>query len=123
MSEPTDKEQKPWLFKPGQSGNPSGRPKGAKNQLREDFIKALQQDFEANGPETIAEVRATQPAQYLKVIASILPKEIEVTTNKLDELSDDELIAGIAALQRLVTPEVASGAAAQAGEDLPPAVH
>lgn len=25
----TDKKQKPWLFKPGQSGNPDGRPPGS----------------------------------------------------------------------------------------------
>ena len=30
-TEKTDKKQKPWLFKKGQSGNPDGRPKGSKS--------------------------------------------------------------------------------------------
>jgi len=30
-SEKTDKEQKPWLYKKGESGNPEGRPKGSLN--------------------------------------------------------------------------------------------
>lgn len=31
VSDTSDKKQKPWLFKKGQSGNPEGRPKGSKS--------------------------------------------------------------------------------------------
>jgi hypothetical protein len=34
--------QKPWLWKPGQSGNPAGRPKGAKNFATQ-FRKAVKE--------------------------------------------------------------------------------
>jgi hypothetical protein len=33
LTENTDKIQKPWLFQKGQSGNPAGKPPGAKNKF------------------------------------------------------------------------------------------
>src|SRR5262245_33082869 len=40
------KQLTPW--KPGQSGNPAGRPKGSRNRLSEDFIRAFAEDFEVH---------------------------------------------------------------------------
>lgn len=64
-------------FKPG---NP-GRPKGSRNKLGEAFLEAVLADFEKHGVAVIERVRLEKPEQYLKVIASILPKEVhaEVT--------------------------------------------
>lgn len=48
-SENTDNYQnKPWLFKKGESGNPNGRPKGALN-FSTKFYKALEKFAEQNG--------------------------------------------------------------------------
>ena len=66
-------------FKPGQSGNPAGRPKGARHKLGEAFLLALQESFVTGGKEAIAEVMENKPNQYLKVVASILPKELELS--------------------------------------------
>lgn len=75
-------------FKPGQSGNPAGRPRGARQKLAENFLKELADDFEKHGASAIVEVRETKPDQYLKVIASILPREIEVGENMASALKE-----------------------------------
>ena len=58
-------------WKPGQSGNPAGRPKSARSKLSEDFFKALHEDFEQNGVAAIQIMRAERPQDYAKMIASL----------------------------------------------------
>lgn len=91
-------------FQPGQSGNPAGRRKGSRNKLGEQFIEALQQDFEANGVAAIAKVRDEKPDQYLKVIASLMPKDVNLNVNNMDELTDDQLVERIRKLDSVIRP-------------------
>ena len=73
-------------WQPGESGNPKGRPKGARQKLSEKFLSAMQDDFEVHGHEVIAKARAADPVAYLKVIASLLPKDFEIKPGQ--ELKD-----------------------------------
>ena len=80
----------PW--RPGQSGNLAGRPKGSRNRLSEDFIAALTADFIEHGCEVIEKVRVNQPMAYLKLIASVIPKDvIHSVDENFDDLSDEDL--------------------------------
>jgi hypothetical protein len=65
-------------FKPGQSGNPKGRPKGARNRLGSRFLEAMEADFNQFGPEVIALVREKKPEVYMRVVADLLPKEANI---------------------------------------------
>lgn len=84
------KQLTPW--KPGQSGNPAGRKKGSRNEFGEDFIRAIHEDFQEHGIETLEKVRQTEPGVYLRVCASILPKELKITHGiDFDSLNDEQL--------------------------------
>jgi hypothetical protein len=106
------------------------RPKRAKKTLGDDFLAAVRADFRAHGAGVIAEVRADKPDQYLKIVLSVLPKDLHVTIDQLDALSDEEIrsrIRGEAVLRPfLEEPRLAdvgadgiSGAAGGAGPKAP----
>lgn len=75
-------------FAPGISGNPAGRPKGARSKLSDAFLEALLADFEKAseddktlGAKAIAAMRADKPNEYARMIASILAKEVDANVS------------------------------------------
>lgn len=86
-------------FKPGQSGNPAGRAKGSRHKLGEAFIQDMYAAWETQGKDAIDRVIKDRPHEFIKSVASILPKEIEVKTTNVQELSDDDLAAALIALR------------------------
>ena len=67
--------RQPW--KPGQSGNPAGRPKGSRNKLSEEFVAEVYADWCEHGAAAIQTVRETRPDVYVKVVASPLPRQVQ----------------------------------------------
>jgi len=109
----------PWL--PGQSGNPAGRPKGARSKLGEAFIEDMLADWEANGPAAIVKVRTEKPDAYLKVVASILPKDLNVNFNPADTMTDEQLIERIRSLDAAIRPFLDAEGTSGTGDSSGPA--
>jgi hypothetical protein len=95
-----------------------GRPKGARNKLGEAFIQALHESFEERGAAAIQKVIDEKPDQYLKIIASLCPKEFSLTVNNdAEELSDDEIRDRIRAFANRIAPFLSADGIADAGAE------
>lgn len=108
----TDSQSRPWQFGPGNNANPAGRPKGSRNKLGEQFVADIYADWQKHGVATIELVREKKPDAYLKVVASLLPKELNVRVSELEDLADKELDDHLFDLVQAVGP--ALGLVAQA---------
>jgi hypothetical protein len=108
MTEITKLQQRPaHLWKPGTSGNPAGRPRGSRNKLSDDFVAALYDDFQDHGSAAIAACRAEKPDVYVRVIASLLPRDVSIKVQQLDDLTDDQLMRKLAMLTEMARPLLA----------------
>jgi hypothetical protein len=107
-------------WKPGESGNPNGRPKGSRNKLAESFTQALYADFTKateeggaeQGAEAIAKFREEDPGGYVRAVASILPKEF-VVKDELSDVSDEELAAFVLAARQALLGAESGGSEAR----------
>ena len=68
-------------FTKGQSGNPAGRPKGSLNKIQSLFYDHLYQDWTIHGETVIESMRIESPIKYAQLVASILPRSLEIETD------------------------------------------
>ena len=78
-----------------------------------DFVAALASDFAEHGADAISALRRRDPNAYLRICASVLPREA-AASDPLEALTDEQLAARIEAIaDRLadagVHPRLADG--------------
>lgn len=98
-----ERDPKTGQFKVGHTGM-GGRPKGSRNLLGEAFLADMYADWQEHGETVIKTVRADKPDVYLKTVASILPRDLNVNLNPLEEATDDELVQRIRDLESVIRP-------------------
>lgn len=108
MSNPATLKTAP-AWKPGESGNPGGKPKAARNRIQGSFLNALADDFDTHGKKAIKDAREKDPMGYVKAIVALMPKQFEQST-PMEDLTDAELTAGIALLRARLTGGNGEGA-------------
>ena len=69
----------------------AGRAKGVKNRLSHKFLEDLEAEWQEGGRVALKICRIEKPVEFAKLVAGLLPKELEVSHSQLSELSDDEL--------------------------------
>ena len=93
-SDNTEKKQRNLIpYKPGQSGNPKGRPKGSRNKLSERFFRDLCDAWQAFGKPALMTVAWTHPVDFVRIVAQLMPKDVEATATNIraERMSSSEL--------------------------------
>lgn len=108
-------------FGASNKGNPGGKPIGARNALNAKFLRDLSAAFDLHGKSAIEKCALEDPTAFVRVLAALQPKELEIT-NKMDDINDEQLDAALLAVRAILAagagnaPEGAGAGAGQAQE-------
>jgi hypothetical protein len=84
---------------PGYNGG--GRPPGVRNRLSKAFLTDLLEEWREHGREAIKLMRIERPGDFVKVVASTLPKEL-LLGDVMDDVADDRLDEMITVVNRMI---------------------
>ncbi len=71
-------------FKKGESGNPNGKPKGAKNKINraiKDVINETFNQLQADSKNNMLEWAKNNPTEFYKLASKLIPTEIDANIN------------------------------------------
>lgn len=103
-----DKPKPPQLFKPGQSGNPRGKPKGTRNKATLAVLALLESGAEEITRAIIAAARGGDMTAARMVLDRLAPPARERMV-ELPELPDTKDVQGVADAQAAILHAVAAG--------------
>jgi hypothetical protein len=96
-------------FRQGVSGNPHGNRHRTRHLLNQEFMQALLLNFRHQGKKAIEKVARNQPAVYVKILALLVPREMQVEhSGGVKAMTDEQIEQAIEAIQIML--------AARAGE-------
>ena len=75
--------------------------------LNQEFMQALLLNFRHQGKKAIEKVARNQPAAYLKILALLVPREMQIEhTNRIKQMTDEEIEQAIEAIQTMLAARV-----------------
>lgn len=91
-------------WKPGVSPNPGGKPVRARNKINARFLNDLLKEWETTGARALKECSKKDPATFIRVVASLQPKEIEII-KPLEDIPDEQLDAAVLAVRAILAAQ------------------
>jgi len=99
-------------FQPGQSGNPYGRPLGARNKLAENFVGDVAAAWQKHGAQVLEHMATAEPSRFAELCGRLVPRDVQVSlTASLPgnlEAGDWSLLLEIVAAVRQAVPDASA---------------
>ena len=99
----------------GTSARPRAR-KAVRTKLGELFLEDMLCAWESRGAAAIHALIEKSPHDFLKAVASLMPKDVTVNVNQIGEMTDEQLLERIRKLDAKIKPFLAAQGADGTGD-------
>ncbi|WP_312362547.1 hypothetical protein [Ensifer sp.] len=90
--------------------------KAVRSKLGELFLEDMLCAWESRGAAAIHALIEKNPHDFLKAVASLMPKDVTVNVNQIGEMTDEQLLERIRKLDAKIKPFLAASGADGAGD-------